>query len=104
MCIVSNMGDYWKEQLPEKHPWVIPYVPLPPNPINPFPAIPESNGPTREEFEALKKEMQELKKLLIAAKEYDKNTGEPDCELDEKIALIKKVAELVGVDFTKVFK
>lgn len=59
--------------------------------------------PTREEFEALKKEVEELKKLLLAAKEYDEKTGEPDCEIDEKVEVIKKIAKLVGVDMESVF-
>lgn len=48
--------------------------------------------------------MQELKKLLLAAKEYDKNTGQPDCHADDKVALIKKIAELAGVNMDEVFK
>ena len=61
-------------------------------------------GPvSREEFDALKKEMEELKKLLKAAKEYDEKTGQPDCHMDEKVELIKKIAELVGVDLKGIF-
>ena len=47
--------------------------------------------------------MRELKKLLLAAKGYDEKTGQPDCETDDKVALIKAVAEAVGVDFDSVF-
>lgn len=95
MCVVSNIGDYWKEKLPEKHPWTEPLIPSWPV------VLPQVS---REEFDALKKEMEELKKLLIAGKEFDEKTGQPDCELEEKIKLIKKFAEFVGVDMKDVFK
>lgn len=55
-----------------------------------------------EEFEALRREVQELKELLKAAKKFDQATGQPDCEMDEKIAFIKQVAEFVGVDLQDV--
>lgn len=58
---------------------------------------------TREEFDKLKKEMEELKILLKAAKKYDQNTGQPDCEMESKIAMLKEVAKIVGVDLSEVF-
>ena len=36
--------------------------------------------------------------LLRLGKEYDAEHGEPDCELDEKMAFLRKVAARVGVD------
>jgi hypothetical protein len=105
---VSMIGDYWKDRLPQTHPWVVqpredPYAPL-------IPSYPPSGGSggigtigiSREEFEALKKEMQELKELLKAAKKFDEATNQPHCEQDDKVALIKKIAELVGVDMKDV--
>ena len=97
MCTVSNIGDYWNKQWPEKHPWVDSYVQ--PNPI-PFPTL--NNGPTREEFNALKRDLEALKKLLEAAKKLDEETNQPHCEHEDKVALIKKMAELVGVDLKDV--
>lgn len=58
---------------------------------------------TRAEFDALKAELESLKQLLVAAKKYDAETGQPDCENADKIALFKKLAELLGVDFAEVF-
>lgn len=95
MCVVSNIGNDWNKTLPDRYPWVNP---------QPQPLLPPPAGPTRAEFEALKKEMQELKLLLQAAKRFDEATGQKDCEMDEKVALIKKVAELVGVDLGDVFE
>ena len=94
MCVVSNVGDYWKDRLPNTYPWINP------NPSQPF----LYNQPTREEFEQLKQEIQELKLLLKAALRYDEKTNQPHCEQEEKIALIKKLAEYVGVDLSDVFK
>lgn len=84
MCTVSMVGDYWRDRtLPEKYPnW---------------PSIIEI-GPTRAEFEELRRMVEELKRLLIAANKYDEAMGEPHCEHEDKVALIKKIAEMVGVD------
>lgn len=58
---------------------------------------------SREEFDALRCEVEELKALLLAAKAFDEATGQPDCEMDEKVELIKRVAEAVGVDLEDLF-
>ena len=102
MCAVSAVGDNWQNQFPNKWPNMLPPAGANPPPIGggwvPF----ETNPPTRQEMNALKAEMEELKKLLEAAKAYDEATGQQDCEQAEKIALIKKVAEFVGVDMKDV--
>jgi len=57
---------------------------------------------SREEFDRLKRDVEEMKALLKRAKEYDERNGEPDCEIDEKMATLRKVAELVGVNLDDV--
>lgn len=61
------------------------------------------NEITREEFDALKKEVEEMKALLIRAAKYDEENNEPHCEMDEKVELLKKIAEAVGVNLEDVF-
>lgn len=92
MCVVSMVGDVYTER------WKNLYPPEKLNPINNnyFPTV------SREEFDHLKREVEMLKELLKKAKEYDEKTNQPDCEQEEKIALIKKVAEMVGVDLKDV--
>lgn len=85
MCVVSVVMDDWINRHP---PVTFTYTP--------------SYGPTREEFEALKTELESLKKLLTAAKQYDEETGQPNCEDAKKVALIKQLADLIGVDLSKV--
>jgi len=53
---------------------------------------------TRFEFDALKEEVESLKKLLQAAKIYDEETGQPNCEIEEKMQMIKEYAESLGVE------
>ena len=95
MCTVSFIGDQWGKTIPQQYPWVQPYI---------QPYVTTQPEISRAEFDALKREMSELKKLLLAAKEYDAAMGEPDCEIDEKVVLLKRLAEFVGVDLTDVFE
>lgn len=96
MCTVSNIGSGWGDTFPERYPWFQPYVPYVAPELPPIPAV--IPGVSQDEFNRLKREVEELRKLLAAAKEFDAATGQPDCEMDEKVALIKRVAEYVGVD------
>ena len=97
MCVVSMVSDYWKDNNLPKYPnW---------NPggissagLYPPPQV------TREEFEALRKDVLELKELLKAAKKFDDATNQHDCEKEEKVELIKKIAEAVGVDLEDLLK
>jgi hypothetical protein len=90
MCTVSYIGDGFMRNPPmPAQPWIYP--------------VPGQAAPSREEFDALRREMEALKELLKAAKKYDEQTGQPDCEQEDKIALLKRLAELVGVDLSEVF-
>ena len=112
MCAVSNIGDDFTKKWPNNpaNPWK---DIINPNPIYPMPGpwtpggIPNSTQPfnsiSREEFNALKKEIEELKKALLVAKKEDEAAGNPDCEMEDKVALLKKIAEVVGVDLSEIF-
>ena len=93
MCVVSIVAEDWTQ----RHPL---YVPLPITVPN---NIPFTDYVTRAEYEALRRELESLKVLLTAAKRYDEETGQRDCEDPEKVALVKRLAELVGVDLSDVF-
>jgi hypothetical protein len=58
---------------------------------------------SRAEFDQLKREVDAMKELLIKAKAYDQRNGEPDCEMAEKVRILREVAKLVGVDLAEVF-
>ncbi len=92
MCVVSMIGDHYGEKIPMVYPWAV--QPNSPNLVYPV---------SREEFDALRKDVQEMKELLLKAKAYDEANGEPDCAMEEKVELLKRIAELVGVDLTEVF-
>lgn len=100
MCVTSAVTTDWMHRHPT---YVLPNPPLgglPPPVVGGYYL---TDAPSRAEFEALKKEMEELKKLLLAAKRYDEATGQPDCEMEDKVELITKLAKLVGVDMQEVF-
>jgi F0F1-type ATP synthase delta subunit len=58
---------------------------------------------SQEEFDKLKREVEKMKELLKKAKEIDEATEQPNCEKENKVAMLKKLAELVGVDLKDVF-
>lgn len=93
MCTVSMVGDHyrdiWKDK-PFTQPGMIPHWPA------------QTSSPTRAEFDELKRQVEEMKLLLQRAKENDERNGEPECEVDEKMDLLRKVAKLVGIDLDDV--
>lgn len=56
-----------------------------------------SAGPTQQELE-------EFRRLLERAREYDKRMNQPDCELEEKVATLKKLAAQLGVNLDDILK
>jgi hypothetical protein len=104
LCTVSNIGDSWGKTYPYRYPWIQPWTAPDTSPPLPqvVPLTPIVIGVSQDEFDKLKNELEELKALLRAAKHFDKITGQPDCEVDEKVGLIKKIAELMGVDLEDV--
>lgn len=101
MCVVSNIGDGFADRWRDR---------FPPNQTTPY--YPPSQGystwtppqVTKQEFDELKKEVEALKELLVAAKKYDEVSGQPDCHIDEKVELLRKVGEWIGVNFDEIFK
>lgn len=91
MCAVSMVADHyndlWKQQQWQQQ-WQMPTV------VSPWPL---ASTVTREEFDELKRQVEEMKTLLMRAKDYDDRTDQPDCESAEKFELIRRIAELVGV-------
>lgn len=79
------VGDHYNDKFKKQWPSVYP------DPL-------QWNPPTRQEFEALKKQVEEMMELLKRAKEYDEQNGEPDCEIEEKWAKLREIAKVVGLD------
>lgn len=100
MCAVSMVGDSWRHTLPQQFPWMNNPNTTPPANSSPPYYYPV---PSREEFEKLRAEVEQMKKELQAARKKDIADGDPDCEMEEKVAFIKKIADLVGVDLEDIF-
>lgn len=100
MCTVSIIGDHYSDRWK----WVPQYPPVVVPNVNPRPQDYNIvySGISRAEFDALKREVEEMKELLIAAKRIDEVTGQPDCEMADKVAVLRRVAELVGIDLDDV--
>lgn len=101
MCVVSMVGDDWsnKDRWPQ---W--------PDSI-PFPdraTVLESGtsfrlGQLEKELAELKKAFAEMKAQLEAAKKQDIEEGNPDCEMDSKTIILKKIADLLGESLDGIF-
>lgn len=92
MCAVSmimdNQYDNWRYRFPQP---VIPMAPQQPYyPPSVPSAIPTPNIPTAQEIE-------EFRKLLERAREYDKKHNEPDCEMEEKRQKLLDLADALGI-------
>ena len=94
MCTVSMIGDYYRDKWNPPPPGTFPHGPMAP----PGYMIPVS----KEEFDALKKEVMEMKELLKRAIDYDIKNNQPHCEIEEKMEFLREVAKLVGVDLDDV--
>lgn len=101
MCVVSMVGDQfndhwkdWNKRIPE-------FIPHGPKITGEPVAL--SGYVTKAEFDKLRAEVELMRDLLIRALEYDRKNNEPNCQNDEKIAKLKKIAELVGIDLDEVF-
>jgi hypothetical protein len=74
MCVVSMVMDHYQEK------WGPLTWPAPPTPaISP-------------------EEVAEFRRLLDRAREYDARNNEPDCEMADKKAAIKRIADQLGVE------
>jgi hypothetical protein len=96
MCVVSMIGDHFHDK------WdpLRQYIPQ----QNPYTNISYTTLVTKEEFNKLKIEVEEMKALLKRAKIYDEKNNEPNCEIEEKMTFLREVAKLVGVDLDEIFK
>jgi hypothetical protein len=97
MCVVSMIGNKFRDEFPERHPWVKPYIdPHPRHPPLPFPKDKD------KEIEEIRRELDELKRKLAEAHEQDKREGNEDCAMEEKLDTLRKVCELFDYDFDEI--
>lgn len=90
MCVVSMILDHYGDEWPRRY-RPQPILPMPgiDYPILPTPPA----GPTKQEIE-------EFRRLLDRAREYDKRNNEPDCEMDDKKRKLLDLAKELGVDIS----
>jgi len=115
MCVVSMVGDDFTNRIGNDDLWkkfVTPYEQQSNQGLHKKMADPLTVNPitlnlglaTQEDLNILRREIEQLKQLLKRALKYDEDNNEPHCETDAKIALIKQIAEALGVDLTEVLK
>lgn len=81
MCVYSMVVDHkideWQRRLPPPQPAYVPIVFPPPVSVE---------------------EIDEFRRLLERAREYDRRNNEPDCEQDEKRKKLQELAAELGVE------
>jgi hypothetical protein len=95
MCVVSFVSDRFVErQWPE-------YWPSNAQP----PILPDIlEGLNNAEIQRLKSEIVKLKQELEEARKQDIKDGNPDCHVEDKVAIIKGLAKALDVDLGNVFE
>lgn len=91
MCVVSLVADHYGQQWGHASPGSLAGI------------VGTQIWTSKFEFDALKKEVETMKALLVKAKIYDEQTNQKDCEKEEKIKMLKQIAELVGISLDDVF-
>ena len=51
---------------------------------------------------ALRTELLALKDLITAAQKFDRATGQEECESEEKIAKLKNICDVAGIDLSDI--
>ena len=86
MCVASMIFDHFHDK------WAPRIIPVPTWPPTYIP-IPVPSAPL-----VSPDEIAEFRKLLDRAREYDRKTNQPDCELDKKRKKLKRLAKDLGVE------
>lgn len=106
MCMVSNIGGFgrgWMEPyvLPTQPPYVwptSPVIPVTPTEKDFAEKYEEFRKKTEKPAPAFTQEMADaLNKLIKDAKRYDNETGQPDCENDDKKRALQELADKLKV-------
>lgn len=87
MCVVSMVMDHYHDG------WRRKYIPVPMPDFVPVVPLQPYRGPTQEELD-------EFRRLMERAREYDKKNNEPDCENDGKKKALLEMARILGVDIS----
>lgn len=113
MCVVSMVGDHYNgkwlgsdDYLGRTYPTIKPLLGMIQKEIIVDPqiiALVSLQSTQQTELAALRKEVDEMKQLLVRAKAYDDANNEPNCEMEDKVELLKRVAAAVGVDLKDIF-
>ena len=97
MCVMSMVMDHYGDKWTQPPYQPIPSAPVVPPIIWPYP-LREAPDVVQKPFKPLtQEEIDEFRKLLERARQYDKDNNEPDCETDEKKKKIKAIAEANGL-------
>lgn len=105
MCVMSMVSDY---EIDKWRQWASPVSP--PNTTTPI--VIQNGDPKKLEiqienlnknFEELRKDFLDFKKLILKAIDYDERNNEPECEVEDKVRLIKEIAGRLNIDVSDIW-
>lgn len=109
MCVVSmiiqDQTDRWRDRIYGPQEWQWGPSPVP-DPHDQLEKLKEWMATANKPVPAItKEEVEEFRRLLEKAREYDKLHAQPHCESEDKKKLLKQLAEALGVniDFVEGF-
>jgi hypothetical protein len=101
MCVVSMVGDHYNDKWRDRWPDIWPKPDRSSDPEDTKRKVEKILEQIhKSELDKLREEVKELKKLWDSARKYDEANGESECQLEEKVALIKALAKALGVDMS----
>lgn len=95
MCVVSMIMDHYGDEWDRRPNWY---------PVSPvWPAEPADLQKIMDQLNEPKvkpitdEEIEEFRRLLARAREYDKRNNEPNCEMEEKKQKLRALAKELGI-------
>lgn len=94
MCVVSMVSDHYIDR------WYPNTTGTQPNTIDPARFKDFLNQLNPPPAPPTPEEINEFRRLLERAREYDKRNSQPDCELEAKKQTLRTLAEFWGIDIS----
>lgn len=95
MCIYSAIGDYYDKNFQDNWPDIYRTVTQDSDAVT---KADLEKLATKEDIARIEKTLVSIRELLKAAIKFDDETDQAHCENEDKVALLRKLGDVLGVD------